>query len=44
VPFTAWKHEERNRHRDRKMYLLKFRRLRDSCRIPVTNNSFSYRK
>jgi hypothetical protein len=22
VPFTAWKHEERNRHRDRQMYLL----------------------
>ena len=20
--FTAWKHKERNRHRDRKMYLL----------------------
>jgi hypothetical protein len=41
VPFTAWKHEERNRHRDRQMYLLNFRRLRDSCRIPVTNNSFN---
>ena len=22
MPFTAWKHEERNRHRDRQMYLL----------------------
>ena len=31
MPFTAWKHEERNRHRDRQMYLQKFRGLRDYC-------------
>ena len=41
MPFTAWKHEERNRHRDRKRYLVNFRGLRDSCRISVTNNSFN---
>ena len=41
VPFTAWKDEERNRQRNRQMYLLNFRRLRESCRIPVTNNSFN---
>ena len=23
MPFTAWKHEERNRHTSRQMYLLK---------------------
>ena len=23
MPFNSWKHEERNRHRDRKMYLVK---------------------
>ena len=23
VPFTAWKHEERNRFKDRQMYFLK---------------------
>ena len=42
MPFTAWKHEERNRHRDRdrKMYLVNFRGLLDSYRISVTNNSF----
>ena len=41
MPFTAWKHEERNRHRDRKMYLVNFRALGDSCKISVTNNSFN---
>ena len=35
MPFTAWKHEERNRHRDRQMYIQKFRRLRDSFKMPV---------
>ena len=24
MPLTAWKHTERNRHRDRKKYLVKF--------------------
>ena len=33
MPFTAWKHEERNRHR--KMYLVNFKGLCDSCRISV---------
>ena len=23
TPFTEWKHEERNRHKDRQMYLIK---------------------
>ena len=32
---TAWKHKERNRHRDRQMYIQKFRRLRDSFKMPV---------
>ena len=31
-------YEERNRHKYSQMYLLTFRRLHDSCRIPVTNN------
>jgi hypothetical protein len=29
LPFTAWKDEGRNRHKDRKMYLRNFRGLRD---------------
>ena len=41
MPLTAWKYEERNRHSDRKMYLVNSRGLRDSCRIPVTNNSLN---
>jgi hypothetical protein len=41
MPFTEWKHGERNRHRDRQMYIQNFRRLRDSFKIPVTNNSFN---
>ena len=44
MSFTAWKHEERNRDRDRQVYLQDFRGLRDSCRIPVTNNSFNDNK
>ena len=43
MSFTAWKHKERNRHRDRdrKMHLVNFRGLRESCKNSVTNNSFN---
>ena len=38
MPFTAWKLEERNRHRDRKTYV--FTMTSGGFVILVTNNSF----
>ena len=37
MPLTAWKHRERNRHRDRKS----FNDNTGSCVIPVSNNSLN---
>ena len=34
MPLTAWKHKERNRHRDRKKYL-------GGCVTQVNNNSLN---
>ena len=36
IPLTAWKHAERNRHRDRKKV---FSEVSGGCVIPVRNNS-----
>ena len=38
MPFTAWKHKERNRHRDRKTYV--FAMTSGDFVIAVRNNSF----
>ena len=39
---TAWKHTERNRHRDRKFFLLKLQGVASGgCVIPVSNNSLN---
>ena len=37
---TAWKHEEWNRHRNRKDYFLYFQRFPDSGNIPVQEQLF----
>ena len=39
MPFTAWKHTERNRHRDRKKYI--FSEVSGGFVIPVRNNSLN---
>ena len=40
MPFTAWKHTERNRQRDRKKYVM----ISGGCVIPaVQNNSLNNR-
>ena len=38
MPITAWKHTERNRHRDKKKV---FNKLSGGCVIPVRNNSLN---
>ena len=40
MPLTAWKHTERNRHRDRK----KFTETSRGCVIPLSNNSLNDNK